>query len=534
LCAALSILIAAGCSKRFYGAPPAANGIRIALTEPVSLNPLYLQGIASFEFSELGFSYLTTYSPDDRIVPDLAVRVPTLANGDISPNGKAIRFHLRRGIVWQDGAPLTARDVVFTYRAIVNPRNSIPSRYGYEGIASVTAPNPYTVAVRTIQPFSPIVSFFFGGDSNYPILPSHLLGRYPSLDRADFNQQPIGSGPYRYGAWRHGDGITLTPNDRYYAGKPRLARLDLRFIPASATVTEQLDTGEIDAAFFADVEQLPSLRSIPNHRIIVTPVPFVQVLIFNTRDPVLSDAKVRHAFAMGIDRRAVVDKTTYGLYGADTGMRGLFAWAYDGSAGNVRYDPRAAAALLQSDGWIAGPHGVRTKAGRPLEIQLSEYTGRHEPEDRMATLIAEQERTIGIDVTRKKYTVQQFFLTTGPIDRGRYQVALAQYQASGDPDASWLLACDQSAPRGFNQAFYCNHAVDAALSRAAKTFDRAARSRDYAFVQRQLLADLPYYFISQVSEVDVVPTWLQGYDRPLLSPLASVARWQVGRPGSRR
>ncbi|MFZ0574515.1 MAG: ABC transporter substrate-binding protein, partial [Candidatus Cybelea sp.] len=100
--------------------------------EPVSLNPLYLQGTIGYAISELGYTYLTNYDSYGNVVPDVAVTVPTLANGSISSDGKRIIYRLRRNVSWQDGAPLNSRDVVFTYRAIMNPSNAVPSRYGYD------------------------------------------------------------------------------------------------------------------------------------------------------------------------------------------------------------------------------------------------------------------------------------------------------------------------------------------------------------------------------------------------------------------
>ena len=82
-------------------------------------------------------------------MPEVAREVPTVANRGISADGTRITFHLRHGVRWQDGIPLTSRDVVFTYRAVMNPRNAIPSRYGYDRISSVEAPDPYTVVVMT-------------------------------------------------------------------------------------------------------------------------------------------------------------------------------------------------------------------------------------------------------------------------------------------------------------------------------------------------------------------------------------------------
>jgi ABC-type transport system substrate-binding protein len=91
---------------------------------------------------------------------------------------------------------------------------------------------------------------------------------------------------------------------------------------------------------------------------------------------------------------------------------------------------------------------------------------------------------------------------------------------------SWLLECDQRSPHGFNLSRYCNQTVDARLKHAAASFDRATRIADYDAIQRQVVSDLPFYFICQISEVDVIPMSLQGYQRPMLSPFNSVASWK--------
>ena len=364
---------------------------------------------------------------------------------------------------------------------------------------------------------------FFGGDSNYPILPAHLLARFSSLNHVDYGAAPVGSGPYVFGRWRRADGVDLAPYPQYHLGKPRLDGIGVRFISDSSTVVNQIASGEIDAAFFVDAARIDALRAIPNHRIVVTPVPFAYTLDFNLKDPLVGDLAVRRALALAIDRRTIVQKVSHGVYVPD-GLRALFTWAYDARAGNVPYAPGAAAAALERDGWLAGEDGIRAKGGRRLEIQLAEFTGSQE-ENVMATVIAAQERAVGIDVTRKRYTLQEFKMHTGPIYSGHYQIALEHQQLNWDPDPSTSLACNQWSPGGFNNAMYCNPAVDRAIAHATTVFDRPSRARDYSFIQRQMLKDLPYYFLCQVSEIDVIPTRLGGYDRPLLSPFNSIARW---------
>ncbi len=492
--------------------------------EPISLNPLLLEGIDAYTYGEILYSNLTAYDAGGRILPELADPVPSIANGGVSADGRTVTYHLRHGVRWQDGAPVTSRDVVFTYHAVMNPANNVPERYGYDLVSSVAAPDAYTVVVHLKRAFSPIIGFFFGGDSNYPILPAHLLAGLPNLNAVPFNSAPIGAGPYRFARWDRGDRLEFDANPTYYAGKPRIQHLVLPFIPQDSTAIEELQTGEIDAATLLDASRIAELRAITNHRVVVTPVPYWYALSFNLDDALVADKVIRQAVVLAIDRRTLTRKITHGVYNADAAMAGLFTWAFDPHADPVSYDPSRAAALLTRDGWIPASDGIRTKQGRRLHLELALPTG-NEITTRFATAIAAAERTIGIEISLRQYARGQFIGNQGPVIQGHYQLSLYDYQGTVDPDASWLLACDQRSPHGFNIARYCNASVDILLERAAESFDRATRIAAYSRVQRQITADLPYYFICQISEVDVMPNSLQGYQRPVLSPFNSAASW---------
>ncbi len=528
----VAVAIATLCVACHAGSPPAGErGMALIIAqrqEPVSLNPLYLEGPIASAVDELSYSYLTDYDSDGHLVPGITREVPSLRNGGVSRDGRRVIYRLRHDVRWQDGTPLTSRDVEFTYHAIMNPANTIPSQFGYDEIASVNARDPYTVVVTLKRPYSPILSQFFGADNNYAILPAHLLARYQDLDRVAFGSDPVGSGPYAVETWARGDHITWRAHGGYYAGRPAIKRITLRFIHDVSTIVTQLLTHEIDAAFYVDVSQITRLRGLADHRIAVTPVPYFYSLDFNMTDPLIRDPFVRRAFALAIDRRSIVRKVTYGLYDADNGPRGLFTWAYDPHANNIPYNPQGAMELLRKDHWAPNADGIREKNGKRLEIQLAFYTG-SDVETKFATEIAAQERAVGIDVSTKPYSREQITAIDGPVTQGRFQVELYDFQADYDPDASWLLACSQQSPHGFNDARYCNHAVDNALMEGQASFERRIRIRAYRFVQRQIAADLPYYFLCQVSEVDVIPTQLEGFARPLISPYTSVTQWRLRR-----
>jgi peptide/nickel transport system substrate-binding protein len=524
--AGLFVCATAGCVNRASPAERSDLLVIATTVEPPSLNPLYLQGRDAEDVGALGYSGLTTYDSGGAIVADVATVVPTMANGGISRDGKRIVFHLRHDVRWQDGYPLTARDVVFTYRANTNPSNATPSQSFDTGIARVWAPDSYTVVAALTRPQGAFVASFFGGEGG-SILPAHLLAAYPNLNHVAFNGAPIGSGPYCFTKWIRGERLDLTANDRYYGTKPAIRHVSIRFVDSQSTITNELITNEVDATFFANPSKIAALRSIPDHRVVVTLLPSFGTIVFNLRDPILKDVVVRRAFASAIDRHTLVAKAAFGLYDPDTGMRGMFTWAFDPRAGTIAYNPARARALLSNEGWIPGADGIRVKNRRRLEMQLV-FSAQISVFDEAAPLMVEEARAIGIDLVIRQYERRVLWSLDGPLYQGRFQTALLNLQNGLDPDPSVFLSCDQHPPIGFNFARYCNVAVDRALQRAASVYDRAERRRIYSFVQRRLVADVPYYFLWQPSEVDVIPTALRGYEfSPGGGPYSSVAHWRL-------
>lgn len=524
----VALPLLAGCTRGGEAGSAASDSLTIAqIQEPRSLNPLFLDGYVAGEINGLLYSFLTTYDLNGGTVAQAVQVVPSTGNGGISRDGLTYTFHLRHDIRWQDGVPLTAQDVAFTYDAIMNPQNNTLSRYGYDAVASVRTPDRYTVVVRLKYPLSPFVTYFFGGNSNYPILPAHILAKYPNVNQVPFNSDPIGSGPYRFAEWSRGDHITFVANRSYYLGAPAIKTITLQFVPDTQTIINELRTNEVNAYFFADVSHIAELQTIPNHHLQKAQTTQFGTILFNTTSPVFRDVRMRQAFADAIDRRAVTDKITHGVDNPNTPMRSLFTWAFDPAAGNIPYDPARSEALLSSMGWQRGPDGIRVKNGKRLEVQLIYYVGSVFASS-LANVVVAYERTVGIGVSLKGLTVYALTSPSGPLYGGDFQASIFGEESQADPDARWILGCSQAAPHGFNFMRYCNPQVDALFERAAATQDIAYRKRAYALVQRRLLEDVPIDFLYQVVEVDAVPDDLRGYASSMYtSPYTFVNQWRL-------
>ncbi len=534
--AAALALLASGCGRGASDTQRAAPRRELIVAqqrEPQSLNPALENGASSTQWGELLFQYMVKYDARGQLVGDAASEVPTLANGGISRDGRTIVYHLRPGLRFADGTPLTARDCAWSIDAINNPRNNVQTRYGYSTIAKAEARDDRTLVLHLRRPFAPILTLVLA-PQGFPILPRHLLAQYPDFNRIPFDTQPLGSGPYVVTRWVHGDRVEMRANPYYAGGAPKVARLQVSFVPDTTTILNLLRTHEVDGMFNdADYGDLPLLRAIRGLRVTATPVNAVGALIFNTSDPVTSDARVRHALAEAIDIPTLVAKTYRGAVDAHAAGRGLFIWAYDPAAyPDISYDPAHARALLDAAGWTLAPDGVRRKNARRLELLLVIQAAT--PGDTIiANAIEQNARAVGASVVVKAFNVTQFVAPAGaggPVYGGKFQLALYPFVNGNDPDTTDQFACANVPPHGYNKSRICDPAIDALLEAGKSTYDVAQRKAIYAQLERRLYDELPIALLYQRREIDAFTQRLHGQTTSVDSAWWDVAAWSLPRP----
>jgi peptide/nickel transport system substrate-binding protein len=513
----------AGCSRTYTERPGGSQTLVVAHPgEPRSLNPLFESGFYAQELGSLVFQFLLRINDRGELEPEAATRVPSVANGDISRDGLTIDYHIRRGLLWHDGVPLTARDVVFTYREAVNPQNNVDTRYPYDKIQSVRAIDAYHVRVVLKAPWSPMIAAFLANDGNYSILPEHLLRGHASLNSVAFNALPIGSGPYRVAAWKRGDYVTLVANSRYWRGKPHIRQIILRFTPDLATAVTQVQTHEAQADF-----QALYARTTLEKLLYPTTRTFTGVsmqLVFNSAASPTSELQVRRAVVMGLDVWNIVRKTTLGVFSADHALHGFMSWAYDPAVQRPGYDPLAANRLLDEAGWRRGADGIRMKAGHRLEFQIVGEAGDRATQS-LVVHVQQALTALGALARIKIDVVEEFYSRNGPLTLGRFNIALVGIMANYDPEPSWFLACDQRAPIGVNWSRYCDPQLDAWDRAASASLDRSRRISYYALVQQRMMRDIPLVVLYQIDAIAVYAPELQGVRPSFQGPYWNVSDW---------
>ncbi len=473
---------------------------------PATLDPLLLSGVPASDVGPLLFSYLLTFDAAGKLAPDLARRVPSLENGDIAPDGRTITYRLRRGVRWHDGTPLSARDVVATYRAIMDPRNPVPTRLGFDRVSDIRALDDATLRVRLRAPFAPFLSYFFETE-NYPVLPAHLLAKYGALQGTPLDTAPVGSGPYRLRAWRRGELLSLEANPAYFRGAPRIARVDLRFIADPQAAANALRAGDADAVLGLDPLVAQELRGDARFALSATPVYGVEELLFQTRDPALRDPAVRRRVAAAFRLERDVAAASRGLLTTRDAAAGLWTWATVPTAP----PPPSRAAL-------------------PARLTLA-YDSSRVLDRVLATTMQDDARRAGMALVLRAYTPQQFTATAaarGPLAGGAFQLALRSEVTGGDPETSWLLACGEiPPPGGWNFARWCEPEVDRALRAGLGTFDPRRRGAAYAAIQRRMARDVPLLLLWRTRSFDVA---VRGLTRPARNPdsaFLGIERWSL-------
>jgi peptide/nickel transport system substrate-binding protein len=486
----------------------AAGGVpgqlRVAIQRsPNTLNPILSANTTEGFINRLTFDTLVTVDGrTKKMVPSLATEVPTPENGGISKDGLTVTYHLHDGVKWHDGEPFTSKDVKFSWQAMMNNANNVNARIGYEDVASVDTPNDTTVVFHLKHKFAPFVNTVFT-DSDNPvcIIPEHLLAKYPNLNQVPFNQQPIGTGPFKLAEWVRGDHLSLVANDDYFKGKPKLRRVFLREIPDENTSLNALRSRDVDWIFEASPQLYKQAKGIPGITVVLNDQPQTLGVQMNTSRALLSDVRVRRAISYAIDKQALVDKNTGGSAVVAWADQPPFSWSYEPNVEKYPHDVAKAKALLAEAGWTPGPGGIVRKNGQPLSLQIA-YNVENATRRLVTVQIQAMLKDAGIDTQIKTYPANLIFATYGQggiMTTGKFDLAVTGWIAGFDPDDHSLFQCDQiprpGHPDGVNYTRYCNKEMDQAQQVALASYDESVRKTAYSTIQKLLARDVPEDFI---------------------------------------
>ncbi len=370
-----------------------------------------------------GPSYvLTSFIWDTLIWKDDKGFIPWLAsNWTSKSNGLLWIIHLRRGIHWHDGLPLTAEDVAFTF----NYLKKYPFPFGASAVAtylkSARALDNLTVEIALKEPYSSFLDEFMG---EVQIIPKHVWSNVTNPLKYVDKKAFIGSGPYKLVEYKKGEYYLLEANEGYFMGTPIVKRLYLKAIggPMGGDASVALKSGEVDAASFygSEVEVVSTFRGDRSYRILEGPSYWVLELIFNCKRYPFTLKRFRESIAYAINRSEIVEKVLHG--GGVVASLGIThpdsPW-YNPDLPRYNYNRSKAELMMDSmgfkdrdgDGIRETPNGTKLSF---IMLSVKRYS-------REAELIRQQLKEVGIDIVIKVMDTKPM---DNLLDKGDFYMAI--------------------------------------------------------------------------------------------------------------
>ncbi|MBI2764597.1 MAG: hypothetical protein HYX53_01660 [Chloroflexi bacterium] len=487
------------------------------------INPLFASSNQVDEdLSRLVFSGLVRLGPDGTVEPDLA-DLP-----DITDDGKTYTFQLRKGLTWQDNAPITSRDVSFTIASVADPdfKGEAALAELWSGVV-VETPDSATVVFRLKQASAP----FLARNATLGILPEHLLSGLSAQALADapFNSLPIGSGPFRVQSLDSKEAV-LAASDSYYLGRPGIDTLKLRFYPDYPSALRAISAGEVDGllmreapgeAQLTDISKLKGMKAEQLQRAAYI------VLYLNNDGAAFQDERVRRALSLAIDRGTITSRV---LFGAATPSASAIApgtWAYAADFDSTAVDLEQAKKLLTDAGWVPHPTtGIRIKDG--VEFRFTIRTDNDPTRVAIAGEIARQLEPLGIRATVASTTFS--VLRRDFLQDRKYDAAVAGWDQGADPDPYFGWHSSQMGSAGLNLANFGDVVSDELIAKARTTSDTEVRKGQYRQFQQKWEELAPSVIIAYPRYVYVHTNALKGFTAGVLFTGADrfidVQKWQ--------
>ena len=437
-------------------------------------------------------------------VPDIAEKI------DVSPDVTTYTFSLRKNLVFTDGKPLTAKDVIFTFERAIDKRTGSYwggrlldivgaaeySQQKAERVSGLEMPDDYTVKMTLRNPDATWL-LTLGDFSGLGILPAHVFaGIAPDqLRQQPFSLKPnVGAGVFQFAQYQPDQFVELARNETYGGTKAKLDKIFFKILTPDAALA-QLDQGELDLMIvpIAEVDRVKKNSSLT---VVSVPSPSLDFLALNLEKAYLQDKRVRQAMMYGIDRKAIVEAIYKGEATVVNQTISGPEWIGTPQVNQYPFDPAKAKQLLKEAGW---------DSGRQLEAL---YTTGGRERDAYAPIIQQQLKDVGIAVTLRPLEVAEY---TRLRNASEFDFAFIGGGIFGqDPNVSGkYFETVNFVPTGANYSHYSNKRLDELFVAGRSTGGREQRKKIYTEVATILNEELPWIFLWS-------PNSIFGYNKRLV------------------
>ena len=465
---------------------PVAGG---RLTEPLLAEPINLisalsSDSASHAVADKIFVSPLKYNKDIELVPEAAEYFEVLNDG------KLLKFKLREDIRWFDGKPLTAEDVEFTYKMMIDPETPTAYASDYLNVKEFKLTGEYSFEVIYDKSFARSLITWA-----HHILPKHLLEN-ENLRQTKYSRAPIGAGPYKLKEWIPGQRLILEANEDYFEGRPYIDEIVYRIIPDTSTQFMELKTGSLDDMALTPQQYLFQTKggSWAKDFQKFKYLSFAYTYLgFNMESVFFKDVRVRRAISYAIDKEEIVKGVLLGLGQPASGPYKPGTWVYNDTLVPYGYQPEKAVELLRQAGWAdTDGDGIIDREGVPFSFMILTNQG-NSLRIKAATIIQNRLKDVGIDVQIR--TVEWAAFIKEFIDKGKFDATILGWNILQDPDIYDVWHSSKAVAGGLNFVKFKNSELDELLEKGRTTLEQAKRKIMYDRIQEIMHEEQPYCFL---------------------------------------
>lgn len=484
-------------------------------------NPLVSADTYSSNIGGMEYDGLWRY--DERYTP-----IPAIAESwEWDSTNTKLTFYLRQDAQFFDGTPVTAKDVIFTYKSIWHPKYVGPRNVGWEdvkgweeytkGIKGESKPDfengivttgnleglyavdDHTVVFELKKPNAP---FLF--NIAYGPLDSSKYGNVPVQDygtaKDPHNVRPNGTGAFKMGDYVEGQYYVMEANDKYWAGRPYIDKVIWRVVSSDVAVGE-MQRGTLDFAE-ASAPELAAYQAMKNVNILEYPDMLYQEMVFNTVAGPTADKKVRQAMAYAVDRPGIIHNLMKDHAGAMYTPVHPMTWAYTENVNQYRYNPDKSNELLDAAGWAMGKDGYRYKDGKKLTLRLIYPNVGNPVRQATAPVMQQMMKVIGVDIQLVGYDWTS--INTKVFEEYDFDIYFIGFQlGNSDPDPTGLWDKQSISPGAFNAARWWTPKSEELIVKGKETGDIEKRMEIYQQWQEEWAEECPAVMLYAVNTITI-------------------------------